>query len=252
MHGGDAQLGDEVRILAVRFLDAAPARVAGHVDHRRQRLMRAARAGFGRGHREDAAHQVRIERGAQPDRLRKTRGIERRVAVQALFVKNHGDAQPALLDEELLNGVGELGHLPRVLAAAGIARPADLPQAVAVSEIGPRFLQIEVALLIEQQRRLALPNADHLRSLLFERHPRDEIGHALFHGQLRIAISGVPELTAVCREDSITTSCEQRHETNSTLPTAQVDYVRNADSGHDDRLQSEDLSGSKDWHEPHP
>ena len=153
--------------------------------------MRAARAGFGRGDREDAAHQVRIKRAAQSDRLRKTRGIQCRVAVQALFVKNHGNAQPALLDEELLNGVGELGHLPRVLAAARIARPADLSQAVAVSEIGTGFLQTEVALLIEQQRRLALPNAQHLRSLLFERHPRYEIGHALFHGQSRVAIGGV-------------------------------------------------------------
>ena len=42
-HRGDAHARDEVRIFAERLLDAAPARIARHVDHRRERLMRAAR-----------------------------------------------------------------------------------------------------------------------------------------------------------------------------------------------------------------
>ena len=46
-------------ILAVGFLDAAPARIAGHVHHRRQRLVRAADAGLVGGHREERFDQRR-------------------------------------------------------------------------------------------------------------------------------------------------------------------------------------------------
>ena len=67
LHGGDAQPRDQVRILAVGFLDAAPARIAGHVDHRRQRLMRAARAGFRGRHREQPARPAR-DRTSPPAR----------------------------------------------------------------------------------------------------------------------------------------------------------------------------------------
>ena len=41
-HCRDAHARDQVRILAVGFLDAAPARIARHIHHRRQRLVRAA------------------------------------------------------------------------------------------------------------------------------------------------------------------------------------------------------------------
>ena len=66
-----------------------------------------------------------------------------------------------------------------VLAAAGVARPADLAQAVAVAEVRAGLRQIEIAPLVEQLGRLLLPDAHHLRRLLFERHPREQIGHAL-------------------------------------------------------------------------
>ena len=33
-HGGDAQFADQIGILAEGFLDAAPTRIARHVDHR--------------------------------------------------------------------------------------------------------------------------------------------------------------------------------------------------------------------------
>ena len=59
-HRGDAQLADEVRVFAVGFLDAAPARIARHVDHRRQHLVRTARARFSRRDRQHA-------RDAAPD-----------------------------------------------------------------------------------------------------------------------------------------------------------------------------------------
>ena len=41
-HRGDAQPRDQVRVFAEGLLDAAPARVARHIHHRRERLVRAA------------------------------------------------------------------------------------------------------------------------------------------------------------------------------------------------------------------
>ena len=46
LHGGDAEAGVEVGILAVSLLDAAPARVAGDIDDGSERLMGAAGSGF--------------------------------------------------------------------------------------------------------------------------------------------------------------------------------------------------------------
>ena len=51
---GNAQARDQVRILAVGFFDAAPARFARDIDHGRKGLMRAAAAGFERRHGEEA------------------------------------------------------------------------------------------------------------------------------------------------------------------------------------------------------
>ena len=110
-HRRDAELRDQVRVFAVGLLDASPARIARHVHHRRQRLVRAAHARFLGRHREERFDQLRIERGAQADGLRKAGGAVRGVAVQAFLVEHHRDAEAGVLDEELLDGVGQLGHL---------------------------------------------------------------------------------------------------------------------------------------------
>ena len=46
LHGRDPHAGDQIGVLAVGFLDASPPRLARHVHDGRQRLVRAARAGF--------------------------------------------------------------------------------------------------------------------------------------------------------------------------------------------------------------
>ncbi len=111
-HRGDAHPRNQIRIFAVGFLDAAPARIARHIHDRRQRLMRAAHARFLSGHRKKRFDQFRIEGRAQADRLRKTGRVNRGVAVQAFFVKDYRNAEPAILEKELLNGVGQFGGLP--------------------------------------------------------------------------------------------------------------------------------------------
>lgn len=46
LHCGDPHAKDQIGILAVGLLDAAPARLARNIHHGRQRLMSAANAGF--------------------------------------------------------------------------------------------------------------------------------------------------------------------------------------------------------------
>ena len=93
LHGCNAELADEVRVFAVRFLDATPARVASDVDHWSEHEMHAARANFPPDDSEYPLQQRWIPGARQRDGLRKVRGAARRVAVQALFVEQHRDAE---------------------------------------------------------------------------------------------------------------------------------------------------------------
>ena len=189
-HRGDAQSRNQVRIFAVGFFHAAPARLARHIHHRRQRMMRAAQAGFQSRHREQRLHQRGIEGCAQRDGLRKTGSIRGGVAVQALFVEHHRNAQAAVLKEELLDGVGQLGHAASVLAAAGIARPAHLAQSAAIAKRLLRLSEIEVAARIHQRLGLRLPDAHHLCGLFLQRHPREQVLHASGGGLSGVFING--------------------------------------------------------------
>ena len=178
-HGGHAQPRHQIRILAERLLHAPPPRLAGDVHHGRQRLVRAARPRLGGGHRVEPLDQAGVERRAKTDRLRETGALLRRLAVQALLVEDHRDAEPRLLDEEPLNRVGQLGHRPRAQAAARVARPPNLPEAVSVAEVRAGFAGVEPALLVDEQDGLLPPHAHHLRDFLLERHPREQVGGAL-------------------------------------------------------------------------
>ena len=76
----------------------APARVAHHVDHRRQRVLRAARAGLLRDRGHHLLDQRRIEAGGERDRLREAGRARRLQPVQPLLVVEQRDAEPRLLD----------------------------------------------------------------------------------------------------------------------------------------------------------
>ena len=196
-HRRDAELGVEERIFAVRFLHAPPARVARHVHHRRERLMRAANARLVGGHRVKLLDEFGIERRAQTDGLRKARAVLGRVAVETFLVENHGDAEPRFLDEKFLDGVGEFRHAARGLAIGGhgrvasrIAGATDLAHAVAFLERRLRFGGIEVAAGVHEFRGLLLPEAHHLRGFFFEGHPREQIFDAGGGGQGGVFVSG--------------------------------------------------------------
>jgi hypothetical protein len=145
----DTKLRDEVRVLPKSLLDAAPARVACHVDHWRQSLMSTARTDLCRGHRIKPLNQIGIERGSEANRLRKARRLRASETMQALFVKENGDSQARVNNEELLHGVDKLSHLTGRLPAARIADTADLTDAMAVSEVLASLINVQVASLIQ-------------------------------------------------------------------------------------------------------
>src|SRR5262245_51325505 len=98
-------------------------------------------------------------------------------------MKQHRNSEPAVLDEESLNLVRQVGLAARALAAARVTRPADLTDAVAVGERALRFLEIELPVGVDECVGFLLPHAHHLRGLFLERHPREEVGSTLFGGR---------------------------------------------------------------------
>ena len=111
------------------------------------------------------------------------------MAVQAFLMEHDWNAQPAVLDEESLNGVRQLGLAARRRAAAGVARTSNLSETVSVGERGARFRIVETALL---RRRgfvaFFIPDAHHLRDFLLERHAREEIGDSLVGGEISVLV----------------------------------------------------------------
>ena len=69
-HVRGADAAGEVRILAVRLLDAAPARITGDVEHRCERLAGTDRDELLPDHVSDLAHELLVPRRREPDRLR--------------------------------------------------------------------------------------------------------------------------------------------------------------------------------------
>ncbi len=170
--GRHAHAGYQEGIFAVGLFDAAPARLAGDIHHRRERLMRAAHAGFLRGHGEKPLNQFGIEGGAEPDGLREAGGVERGMAVEALFVEDDRDAEAGVLDEKLLDGVGQLGGGAGIQTLAGLAGPADLAESAAIFERLFGLRKVERSVGIDQGVGLFAPDAHHLRGLLFQGHSR--------------------------------------------------------------------------------
>ena len=132
-----AELGGEVRVLAVGLLDAAPARVAGDVEDRRQRMAGAGQQhppADGRRHRGD---DVGVEARGGPDRLLEARRRPGDEAVQAFLVDDRRDPESRLLDQVALDRVGRLGHLDGSQVRRP-RQPGDLADAVAGQGGQPR------------------------------------------------------------------------------------------------------------------
>ena len=188
-------LRDEVGIFAERFFHSPPARVTYDVHDGRQGLVRTTHPRFLRRHRVQRLDERGVERARKPNGLGEARRPHGGVSVQTLLMKDNRDAKPALLDEETLDGVRQLGHRARVAslfrlvpAAAGIARTSDLAEPMPVRERAARFLEVEGAGRVDERLSLLLPDAHHLSGLLLERHSPEQVRDALLGRQGSVTI----------------------------------------------------------------
>ncbi len=202
--GGDAQGPDQVGIFAVGLLDAAPARVAGDVHHRRQRDLRAPRTHLAGVDREDAGQQFRVPGAGQADGLREAGGLGRDVTVQPLLVHHHRNAEPGVLHRPVLGGVGVVGGLlgaatnhlggagragpcARLLHGAPVGGAGDLADAVGevLLGVGKRELTFDGL-----DQVLVLPDRGHLGDLLVQRHAREQVFDPFLHRLARVLVQG--------------------------------------------------------------
>ena len=187
--GGEADLRDEVGVLAVSFFGAAPARVAGEIEDRSEALLGAGSAGFGGDGGEDVVKERGIPGGSQRDGLRIGSRAGSDEAMKALDVKEDGDAEARVVPNPFLDGVGVFGHGAGVAAFAGAGDLAD-----AVLEDDGGLAGEEVAFFIDKERFLdvtkagVFPSAAHLGDFFFEGHAGEEIGDALLDGELGVAV----------------------------------------------------------------
>ena len=176
-----AQLGREIRVLAVRLLDATPARIAPDVEDRAQGMSCAGHQHPPADGRGDLADERSVERGGGADRLLEARRGPRQQPVQALLVDDGRDAEPRLLDEEALDGVGRLGDLDRAeVRRAG--EPRQLAQAV-LGEDG-EALAVEPVVTDHLER----PERPELGQLLRAGHPPEQVRDPLVDRPRRIAV----------------------------------------------------------------
>ena len=176
-HVRGADRADQVRVLADRLLGAAPAVVAGHVEHRGEALVDA-----GGAHRpaDPAGHlldQVGVEGRAPAQRGRVDGGPPGREAGEALLVHLRRDAEPAGRHDLRLRGGQRPGAEHRV-DRRGAERPGQLAQPVpddGRSTAAASPVMSDWCGATPSPRGVgADPDPDELGELLLERHQRQE------------------------------------------------------------------------------
>ncbi len=174
---GNTHPRDEIGILAVRFLDATPAWIAGNVKDRGEDVLHAAPACLPCGDGEDLLVQRRIERRREGDRLGKTRSAGGDQPVKSLLVEEGRDSEARPFDEILLDGIGKFRGTADVVAVTRARYFSD-----SVGKQPSRFVDGQgVARAVVNPGMFPIDRFE-LRNLLRQRHPRDEIGCALRGG----------------------------------------------------------------------
>ena len=190
-HEARTQHAHEIGVLAQGLLGAAPAHVAGDVEHRGQALVAAHGADLASDRARGALDQLGIPGGAVRERGGKHGRAARHEAHQALLVRQRGNAEAGLLAQELLEPVEGTNPLARVDAVAA-QRTGDLAQAVnqalphhlGVGSPGEVVLPRAVAAVLGKDQ----PERVHLGDLLVDRHAREQVLHAFRHGPLGVLV----------------------------------------------------------------
>src|SRR5262245_46012674 len=194
-HRRDAELADQIRVLAIGFLESAPARIARHIHDGSEHHLCAACPDLARGNGEHAREQRRVPGARERDGLREIRGSARGVAVQTFLVEEDRDSQPRVVDSIALDRIDQRDGLTLVpkgcleraagsLQIIGAREVADAGRVQAASLGG-----IELTLRIEELALLR-PDRSDLRNLLLEGHARQEIFDPLFDRRRGIFIDG--------------------------------------------------------------
>ena len=149
----------EIGVLPCPFDDAAPARVARDVDHRREGPVQAGGARLLGGERGGLFHHHRIPAGGERER----HGQDRAVSVDHVHREQERDTEARFLDRNLL-------QLAQRLGAGDVEEGAHLAAAHAVHHA-----------LVEARVERLLPAAGdlvHLADLLSQRHLADQLADA--------------------------------------------------------------------------
>lgn len=170
----DAELGDQIRVLAEGLVGAAPAGVPGDVDHRAHgRCDAHGPALFA----DDGGHltgQVRPPGARQVHHGGEKRAPCPGVAAQILALQGHGNAQAGLLHKVALYLIGDMGDEGRVRQA----RQGVLGEpAVAVGEQPAQGVLVHPAVPEESGGQVAA----QLGGLFLHRHAGQQILHAGFY-----------------------------------------------------------------------
>ncbi len=127
-HELDTHARHQVRIFAVGLLQTPPARVAAHVEHRRQAVVCADRSHLVAYGISELAVEAWAKRAGDTDRLRERGGLCGHQARTDLLVDDRRDPEPGVLGEMSLDVVGEGRRSTRV-ATTRAAQPRDVADA---------------------------------------------------------------------------------------------------------------------------
>ena len=104
-------------------------------------------------------------------------------------MKDDGNAQPGVLNEEPLDGVGEFRRGPGVLTSARVAGTSDLADPCPCPKAASALPMSKLPSPSTSVSAFGLPDAHHLRRLFFESHPGQQVSYPYSGGQRRISIA---------------------------------------------------------------
>ena len=162
----------EIRILAEGLLDSAPAVVAHHVHHGRERLVHPGAMHQLPDRRSHLLDDLDIERSRKRERGGKDRRAVGRETRETFLVRNSRNTEPGVGHELLL----EIGKAPRPLVRSDRSRPEDARE-LADSKLRQRVPVARAKLVFVRRHADAVepqPHTPELGDLLFQRHRADQ------------------------------------------------------------------------------
>ena len=166
-HEGNAHNTAQVGILAVGFMDAAPARITVHVKHRREHMIDTDRTSLATGNRSQLFDQLRSERGRQTNRGRKRSRRSLGQTRQRLVVHHRGDLQPGVVTKPLLDRVDPQRQFTRVARQTSAHAQMTHPMRDRLSHL----VDIRAIWTHERSRE----HTDDLRGFLLQGHSRQQV-----------------------------------------------------------------------------